>query len=169
MVLPAGYRLRAGSALERALLLKFMQRTYAERCPGGSFSHLAQTVDHYLCRETPLWWVDVVNGDAEAMDCDRLLGQKNAPIACLWLGTAIDQLVGDRHTHVFLLYVEPPHRRQGIGIALMQHAEAWARARGDRQIGLQVFESNQAALNLYRSFGFQTQSFWMVKSLEQDG
>ncbi len=72
---------------------------------------------------------------------------------------------GDRHAHIFLLYVAPAHRRRGIGRALMQQAEVWARAQGDRQIGLQVFQSNQAALQLYRSLGFETQSLWMAKPL----
>jgi ribosomal protein S18 acetylase RimI-like enzyme len=50
----------------------------------------------------------------------------------------------------------------------MGYAEDWARARGDRQIGLQVFQTNQLALNLYQQLGFQTQSFWMVKPLPLD-
>jgi ribosomal protein S18 acetylase RimI-like enzyme len=81
------------------------------------------------------------------------------------MGNAIDQLQGDRHAHIFLLYVMPEHRRRGVGSALMRHAEDWARARGDRQIGLQVFQSNRPALNLYHRLGYQTQSLWMVKSL----
>jgi len=83
----------------------------------------------------------------------------------MWLGNAVDQLQGDRHTHIFLLYVMSEHRRRGIARALMRQAEDWARARGDRQIGLQVFQSNQPALNLYHLLGYQTQSFWMVKPL----
>ncbi|HBY78411.1 MAG TPA: GNAT family N-acetyltransferase, partial [Cyanobacteria bacterium UBA11148] len=67
--------------------------------------------------------------------------------------------------HVFLLYVMPDYRRQGIGSALMRYAENWARARGDRQIGLQVFQANQPALDLYQHLGYQVQSFWMVKPL----
>jgi ribosomal protein S18 acetylase RimI-like enzyme len=86
-------------------------------------------------------------------------------VACLWLGNTVDQVKGDRHAHIFLLYVIPEHRRKGIGSALMRHAEDWARARGDRQIGLQVFQSNQAARSLYHQLGYQTQSFWMLKSL----
>ena len=140
-----------------------MQRTYAERQIGGSFAHLAQTVDQYLAPETPLWWVEPEL--AEEPPGLSPQARRSQPIACLWLGTAIDQLMGDRHTHIFLLYVAPDHRRQGIGAALMGQAEAWARERGDRQIGLQVFESNQPALNLYRNLGFQTQSLWMVKTL----
>jgi ribosomal protein S18 acetylase RimI-like enzyme len=86
-------------------------------------------------------------------------------VACLWLGNTVDQVKGDRHAHIFLLYVMPEHRRKGIGSALMRHAQDWARERGDRQIGLQVFQSNQPALSLYHQLGYETQSFWMLKPL----
>jgi ribosomal protein S18 acetylase RimI-like enzyme len=146
-----GYRLRSGSGLDRALLVKFMQRTYQELYPGGDFAHLARTVEQYLSAETALWWV--------AADADP------SAIACLWLGNAIDQVTADRHAYVFLLYVSPDHRQQGIGSALMHQAEVWAKQRGDRQIGLQVFCHNQPALNLYQKLGYHTHSIWMVKPL----
>ncbi|MEC4811739.1 MAG: GNAT family N-acetyltransferase, partial [Scytonema sp. PMC 1069.18] len=91
-----------------------------------------------------------------------------SPVACLWVGNAIDQVGGSRHAHIFLLFVVPEHRRRGIGKALMGHVENWAKARGDCQIGLQVFESNKAALNLYNQLGYQTLSLWMVKRLSTD-
>jgi ribosomal protein S18 acetylase RimI-like enzyme len=131
------------------LLLKFMQQTYQELYPTHSFAHLAQTVDQYLSPETPLWWIE----------------QDRQPIACLWMGTATDQIQGDRHTYIFLLYVSPHHRRQGIGAALMKQAEDWAKARGDRQIGLQVFQQNQPAIALYEKLGYTIQSLWMTKIL----
>jgi ribosomal protein S18 acetylase RimI-like enzyme len=81
------------------------------------------------------------------------------------MGNAIDQVGGNRYAHVFLLYVVPEYRRRGIGSALMRHAENWARTRGDRQIGLQVFQYNQPAITLYRQLGYQTQSLLMVKPL----
>jgi ribosomal protein S18 acetylase RimI-like enzyme len=148
----AGYGLRSGSRLDRALLVKFMQRTYEELYPDRSFAHLAQTVEQHLTAGTLLWWVEAV-------------GQPSA-IACLWIGNATDQVVGDRHTYIFLLYVSPEHRHQGIGSALMHYAEAWAKKRGDRQIGLQVFHHNQPALSLYQKLGYQTHSLWMVKPLK---
>lgn len=92
----------------------------------------------------------------------------NSPIACLWVGNAIDQVQGNRHAHIFILYVVPEHRRRGIGTALMQYVENWAIQRGDRQIGLQVFQSNKPALNLYNQLGYQTQSLWMVKFLSAE-
>lgn len=154
-----GYYLRAGSGLDRALLVKFMQRTYQELFQEQNFSHLAQTVEQYFSRETPLWWVEL------ASEPTQLLPHSRQPVACLWVGNVVEQVRGDRNAHIFLLYVMPEHRRRGIGKALICYVENWARERGDRQIGLQVFQSNQPALNLYNQLGYQTQSLWMVKFL----
>jgi ribosomal protein S18 acetylase RimI-like enzyme len=168
-LLPPGYRLRPGSGLERSLLLKFLQKTYQELYPDGHFSHLAYTIEQYFSQATPLWWVELAaDSITESSYPFSTTRHSSQPVACLWMGISIDQLRGDRHTHIFLLYVALEHRRQGIGRALMHQAEAWARERGDRQIGLQVFESNQPALALYRSLGYQTQSLWMVKPLTEE-
>lgn len=155
----AGYQLRIGSYREQATLVKFLQLSYQELFPEQTnFSHLGNTVKQYFSISTPLWWVDVAPENAD-------YSENSSPVACLWLGNAVDQLKGDRHAHIFLLYVLPQYRRQGIGSALMCYAENWARARGDHQIGLQVFQFNQPALNLYQQLGYETQSFWMVKTL----
>lgn len=158
-----GYQLRVGSRSDRATLLKFLQLSYQEIFPQQQdFYHLQETVKRYFCQDTPLWWVESANSESDATLCDQ-------PLACLWLGNSVDQVKGDRHAHIFLLYVMPDHRRQGIGSALMHHAENWARERGDRQIGLQVFQCNPSAVRLYDSLGFQTQSLWMVKPLSGSG
>lgn len=163
--LPDGYHLCDGSLLERALLLKFLQQTYRELQATDNFAHLAQTLDQYFSLETPLWWVVQDDNGGEPTPPFPFRASIRNPIACLWLGSSIDQTMGDRHAHIFLLYVMPEHRRRGIGKGLIRHAEDWARARGDRQIGLQVFLSNQPAVNLYQSLGYQTQSLWMLKPL----
>lgn len=157
MLVP-GYWMRSGSGLDRALLVKFMQRTYQELLPDQNFAHLAQTVERYFSSNTPLWWV-------ESEDISKINWHPAQRVACLWLGSAVDQVHGDRHTHIFLLYVDPKHRHQGIGSALMHHVDVWAKARGDRQIGLQVFQFNQPALAFYQKLGYQTQAFWMIKPL----
>lgn len=165
--LPVSYRLRAGSILDRSLLVKFMQRTYAEMDAAQPGTHLAQTVDQYFSTTTPLWWVDWLSMADGGLPLVRHRPTA-APIAGLWMGNAVDQIVGDRHAHIFMLYVAPDHRRLGIGRALMQQAEAWAIARGDRQIGLQVFQSNQTAIGLYQSLGFLTQALCMIKPLSPE-
>ncbi len=162
LLLIPGYWIQVGSRLDRALLVKFMQRTYQELFPDQDFAHLAQTVEQYFSSQTPLWWVEPEN----ASRSNRRPARR---VACLWLGNAVDQVSGDRHTHIFLLYVDSNYRRQGIGSALMHRAEVWAKARGDRQIGLQVFQSNQPALTFYQRLGYQAQAFWMVKPLAEQG
>ncbi|MCW5314824.1 GNAT family N-acetyltransferase [Nostoc sp. KVJ3] len=181
--------IRRGSTLERSLLLKFMHRTYQDLFPNEDFSHLEQTVKQYFSSDTPLWWVEE-EGEQGAGSREQGAGSRgqgvgsrinnsipNAqfpipnsqfPIACLWVGNAIDQVHGNRHAHIFILYVVPEHRRRGIGTALMRYVEDWAIQRGDRQIGLQVFQSNKPALNLYNQLGYQTQSLWMVKFLSAE-
>ncbi len=168
-----GYQLSQGSGLDRAKLVKFMHQTYQEIEVDGEFGHLAQTVEQYLSKQTPLWWVEWYPEDSQK----NLQSQESLSIhpsnqhpqpltvGCLWLGNAIDQVSGDRHAHIFLLYVAPEHRRRGIGKALVHQAETWARERGDRKIGLQVFLSNQPALNLYQKLGYKTQALSMLKPL----
>ncbi|BAY43126.1 GCN5-related N-acetyltransferase [Scytonema sp. HK-05] len=160
-----GYKIRRGSTLDKALLVKFMQRTYQEAYPQQDFSHLARTVEQYFSNDTPVWWVDFA-GEELRREGITSPSSPSSPVACLWVGNAIDQVQGTRHAHIFLLYVVPEHRQRGIGTALMRYVEDWAKARGDHQIGLQVFQSNTAALNLYNQLGYQTQSLWMVKSLD---
>jgi ribosomal protein S18 acetylase RimI-like enzyme len=147
----AGYTLKSGALIDRALLNKFMAITYAELFPGNSLTHLQGTVDQYFSVDTPLWWV---------------FDETQRAIACLWLGVAIDQSSGIRHAHVFLLYVRSAHRRRGIAKALVAIAETWATQRGDRQIGLQVFANNQPAVGLYKSLGYEVEAYAMLKRLE---
>ncbi|MEH2376122.1 GNAT family N-acetyltransferase [Nostoc sp.] len=163
-----GYIIRRGSALDRSLLLKFMQRTYQDLFPNEDFSHLEQTVKQYFSSDTPLWWVNFSSQEDGGDNGENSPSSPSPPIACLWVGNAIDQVHGNRHAHIFILYVVPEHRRQGIGKALMGYVENWAIQRGDRQIGLQVFQSNKPALNLYNQLGYQTQSLWMVKFLSAE-
>jgi ribosomal protein S18 acetylase RimI-like enzyme len=146
--LTPGYSLKRGSRLDRPALLKFMRLTYAELFPAAQLGHLDRTVESYFSGDTPIWWIQ---------------HEMNDVIGCLWMGVAIEQSSGIRHAHVFLLYVKPQHRRRGIAKWLMSQAEDWAKHRGDRQIGLQVFTDNRAAIGLYESLGYQTQAVSMMK------
>jgi ribosomal protein S18 acetylase RimI-like enzyme len=81
------------------------------------------------------------------------------------LGIAIEQITGVRHPNIFLVYVDFAHRHQGIGRALMEMSETWAREQNYTQIGLQVFTTNQPALNLYQQLGYRSHSISMMKTL----
>jgi ribosomal protein S18 acetylase RimI-like enzyme len=148
------YQLMTGSAIDRSRLLKFLQITYQELYPQQlDYSHLQSTIDRYFSPETPVWFVTISEAD------------RPVKVACLWLGTAIDQVTGNRHPNIFLIYVDPLHRRQGIGRALMQHSEVWAKTQGYNQISLQVFTNNQPAIELYQQLGYQSRSISMVREI----
>jgi ribosomal-protein-alanine N-acetyltransferase len=51
--------------------------------------------------------------------------------------------------------VLPEHRRRGLGRTLLEHVFYEARQNGICSLSLEVRRSNQAALELYKSFGFR--------------
>lgn len=155
---PIGYQLYKGNSRDRSLLLEFLELTYRSLFPDqGSFPHLSQTVDSYFSWRSPLWWV-ALGGDNPPGP-----GAPEKPVAGLWLGNAVDQVTGDRHGHIFMLYVEPTHRRRGIATALLNQAQRWGQQRGDKRLGLQVFTHNQGAIALYEKLGFTPRALLLEK------
>ncbi|EAZ92109.1 GNAT family N-acetyltransferase [Crocosphaera chwakensis] len=149
------YHLKPGKIHDKAKLLKFMQLTYEELFPEKSdFSHLSTTIEQYLSSKTPLWWINYQPENSTISE----------EVGCLWMGTGVDQVNGDRYGHIFLIYVKPNHRRQGLATTLIEQGQQWVQEQGYHQIGLQVFERNQAARKLYNKLGFSPQSYLMLKS-----
>jgi ribosomal-protein-alanine N-acetyltransferase len=56
--------------------------------------------------------------------------------------------------HIATIATHPDFRRQGIGKDLLAHALQSARDEGALTSFLEVRESNEAALNMYRKFGY---------------
>ncbi|MEL7352611.1 MAG: GNAT family N-acetyltransferase [Cyanobacteria bacterium P01_A01_bin.116] len=161
------YRLEAGSSLQRARLVKFMHRAYREMGHeiglNPASSHLADTVQRHLSPQSQLWWL--IDEQAAAQPAGMPGMQSLEPVGCLWMSEAIDQRSGLKQAYVFLLYVAAAHRHKGLGTALMQHAQAWAKQKGYRHVSLQVFEDNAAAMTLYEKLGYQSQAKWMSLEL----
>jgi ribosomal protein S18 acetylase RimI-like enzyme len=60
----------------------------------------------------------------------------------------------DRALVVHRLCVHPDHQLQGIGLRLMEFADAYARSRGFRSIRLEVYPTASAAVALYSRLGY---------------
>lgn len=61
----------------------------------------------------------------------------------------------DRHWCSLGMWVTPAARGVGVGHALLDAALAWARSQAFEKVIAEVFGSNQAAIALYRKFGFR--------------
>lgn len=63
-------------------------------------------------------------------------------------------LAHDRHAYLGFMYVEPRHRGRGINRAIIAELVEWSRSRGVRDVYLDVYEGNRAAMRAYEKAGF---------------
>jgi ribosomal protein S18 acetylase RimI-like enzyme len=73
---------------------------------------------------------------------------------------------GGSKAWLYELEIDEAHRGRGYGREAMRLFEDDARARGVRQIGLNVFGGNDAARALYRSLDYHEASVEMTKHLD---
>jgi len=147
--LPPGYRLRVGGPGDRPLLARGFRRAYRE-LGAAEGDHLTRSLDQHLDDRSLVMAID--HDAAPALGLSPALRQPS--VALLWGVPALDQRRGDRQLQVWLLYVEPVHRRRGLARALLAAAETAAIARGFASLGLQVFCDNAPARALYAACGF---------------
>ena len=67
------------------------------------------------------------------------------------------------------MMVAPDWRGRGIGQRLLQRAIDWARSVGAHKVSLDVFPDNEAAIRLYRSFGFEQEGLLRGHYRRRDG
>jgi N-acetylglutamate synthase len=102
---------------------------------------------HYRGQAVPAHGVRLLTSAPEQVfaairDGDRVVGVARGSLAERWAGlTAMD--------------VEPEHRRQGLGSALVAAIAGWGWQRGARSIWLQVGETNEVARKAYLANGFE--------------
>lgn len=61
---------------------------------------------------------------------------------------------GPHEAHILQLAIDPDYHRQGLGQKLLQHLLSMAKLHGSEEIFLEVRQSNQAAINLYKKYNF---------------
>jgi ribosomal protein S18 acetylase RimI-like enzyme len=77
-----------------------------------------------------------------------------------------EDVAGFERAHVADLAVIEDARMKGIGQALMQAGEAWARERGMPVLSLDVWSTNERALAFYRHLGYRAESLCLIKALD---
>jgi len=70
------------------------------------------------------------------------------------LGVSREESPATEHVASLGMWVASDWRRRGVGSALLEAAIGWAREMGVEKLALSVYPHNDAALGLYRKFGF---------------
>ncbi|MEO8451367.1 MAG: GNAT family N-acetyltransferase [Gemmatimonadota bacterium] len=79
--------------------------------------------------------------------------------------TRTDYFTGQPQGYIEVLAVVPGMERRGIGRALMDGAEQWARSLGYTQMTLNVFARNEAARAVYDRLGYEPELLRYWKQL----
>lgn len=77
-----------------------------------------------------------------------------------------DYFTGEKTGYISDLAVDSSFEGHGIGQALLEKAEAWARGQGCRLLSLYVFAGNARARQIYEKRGFKPEVVKYVKPLE---
>jgi len=109
-------------------------------------------------------WVDFLGKAAK--DPNTYIGvarQDGALVGSHWL--VMDERHGVPCAHIQSLWVDPDHRLRGIGKALKERGEAWAKSRGARFVWTEVFYTNQRMIDFNLRLGFAAGQVEMTKNL----
>lgn len=89
--------------------------------------------------------------DTEAMLIAELDGEA---AGCAYLVTLVDYFNERPHAHLSVLAVEKSAEGKGVGSALLDACEKWARARGSDRLTLSALVTNARARALYERRGY---------------
>jgi ribosomal-protein-alanine N-acetyltransferase len=115
-------------------------------CDAGAMAEI-----HKSCF-APAWDETAMAQFASSPDTLCLMGFVNDEAGGMLAGLLITRKAADE-AELLTLGVAPSCRRKGLGRALLAAATALLRDSGARRLFLEVEEGNEAALQLYRSFG----------------
>lgn len=76
------------------------------------------------------------------------------PAGCAYLVTLVDYFNERAHTHLSVLAVTAAAEGKGVGSALLDRSEAWARERNSDRLTLSALVTNSRARGLYERRGF---------------
>jgi GNAT superfamily N-acetyltransferase len=104
------------------------------------------------------------SAEAEALFVAEVDGRQ---AGCAYLVTLIDYFNERPHAHLSVLAVAADAEGKGVGSALLDCSEAWARKRGSDRLTLSALVTNARARGLYERRGFSGEYIRYVLPLKQ--
>lgn len=84
------------------------------------------------------------------------LGREGGSAIVAWSTAGVDMLEGrDDLAVLWDIRVHPEHRGKGIGQAIVEAAEVWAKEKGCNELKVETQDNNVAACLFYKKMGFQ--------------
>ena len=149
--------IRPATPADRGFVLDLAARLAAFALPAW---RTAPEVIHGDRRELAKWF-DRPDPDA-AIFIAELDGR---PAGCAYLVTEVDYFNERPHAHLSVLAVAGEAEGRGVGSALLDRGEAWARERGSDRLTLSAMVNNTRARGLYERRGFTGEYIRYVKPL----
>ncbi len=158
MTTHAPIRIRAARGDDRAFLLGLLPRLAEFSLPPW------RTGDEIIAGEerTLSSALAQLPPDAELLVAE---GPEGARLGFMYLETGTDYFRGVPYTHIGILAVDRSGEGTGVGRALIQAAEEYARRRGDPFVTLNVFDRNAHARAVYERLGYAPEIVRYVKPL----
>lgn len=91
--------------------------------------------------------------------------EDNTPLGFVHAEASTDSVTLEPCGYVTVLAITEAAEGRGIAQALMERVEDWARAKGFRLLGLDVFANNQRARAFYRRLGYAEDSLRLTKEI----
>ena len=91
--------------------------------------------------------------------------EDGTPLGFIHLHADTEHYIHEEHGHVEDIIVAPAGEGRGVGRALLEKAEEWARSRGYRWLTLNVFAENLRAREVYKRLGYGEDMVKYVKEL----
>jgi GNAT superfamily N-acetyltransferase len=88
------------------------------------------------------------------------------PVGLVVLHPDSDYFTGHPRAYVDVVAVAAEAEGRGVGRALMEHAEEWARAHHCLEVVLDVFAGNESARAFYERCGYKPDHIRMAKALD---
>lgn len=89
----------------------------------------------------------------------------NQPLGLIAVHADRDAFTRHPRAYVDILVVAEDAEGKGVGRALLEHVEDWARARGFREVVLDVFATKTGAIGFYERCGYRADHIRMAKPL----